>query len=98
MRKRVIENKTHKLETKLISKSKGLEADATKATLSLRKEFDEKEKEQKYLRVLWHKEKDTLGLLNITWKDNNLASLKTHKSTFRKTISEMNQTVRSNNK
>lgn len=67
----------------------------------MRKEFDEKEKEQEYFRVLWHKEVDTifdtLGLLNITWKDNNLASLKTYKSTLRKTISEMHQTVRRNN-
>lgn len=101
LRKRVIENETQEIESKLIPRYKSREADAEKATLTLRKEFDEKEKEQEYLRVLWHKEVDTifdtLGLLNITWKDNNLASLKTYKSTLRKTISEMHQTVRRNN-
>ena len=89
LRKRVIENKTQKLETKLISRYKGLEADAAKATLSLRKEFDQKEKE--YFRELWHKEVDTnldtLSDLNITWKDNNLALLKTYKSILKTKIS-----------
>ena len=89
LRKRVIENKTQKLETILISRYKGLEADAAKATLSLRKEFDQKEKE--YFRELWHKEVytnlDTLRDLNITWKDNNLALLKTYKSILKTMIS-----------
>ena len=52
LRKTVFENKTQEIKTKLIPRYKSLEADAEKPTLTLRKEFDEKEKEQEYLRVL----------------------------------------------
>ena len=56
--------KRKKLNQNLFLDTKSLEADAEKATLTLRKEFDEKE--QEYLRVLWHKEVDTIFNLTHT--------------------------------